>query len=211
MIRSSFLKTEPFTTGNHSPVISRPLLFHWRLESDFGLPRAVGTKRSMLAFTSAAMFPLGLLSRLMLVDQRNTHDEADPRQVIVEQHKFYNQDVPIIYQLLLIISTQVLGYAFAGLTRRFLVRPSAMIWPGTLMSTAMFSTMHKSVNKKANGWSISRYKFFVVVWAGAFLWYFVPGLLMPALSYFNVITWLAPKNVVISNLVRHSGPLFKLL
>ncbi|KAJ5162830.1 uncharacterized protein N7500_004660 [Penicillium coprophilum] len=97
-------------------------------------------------------------------------------------------------------ATDVLGYAFAGLTRRFLVRPSAMIWPGTLMSTAMFSTMHKSVNKKANGWSISRYKFFVVVWAGAFLWYFVPGLLMPALSYFNVITWLAPKNVVISNL-----------
>ncbi|EKV08503.1 hypothetical protein PDIG_58470 [Penicillium digitatum PHI26] len=120
--------------------------------------------------------------------------------VIVEQHKFYNQDVPIIYQLLLIVSTQVLGYAFAGLTRRFLVRPSAMIWPGTLMSTAMFSTMHKSVNKRANGWSISRYKFFVVVWGGAFLWYFVPGLLMPALSYFNVITWLAPKNVVISNL-----------
>ncbi|KAJ6001676.1 hypothetical protein N7522_006903 [Penicillium canescens] len=120
--------------------------------------------------------------------------------VLVEQHKFYNQDVPIMYQLLLIISTQVLGYAFAGLTRRFLVRPSAMIWPGTLMSTAMFSTMHKSVNKKANGWSISRYKFFIIVWAGAFLWYFVPGLLMPALSYFNVITWLAPKNVVVSNL-----------
>ncbi|KAJ5774660.1 Oligopeptide transporter OPT superfamily [Penicillium paradoxum] len=120
--------------------------------------------------------------------------------VIVEQHKFYKQDVPILYQLLLIISTQVLGYAFAGLTRRFLVRPSAMIWPGTLMSTAMFSTMHKSGNRKANGWSISRYKFFIVVWAGAFLWYFVPGLLMPALSYFNVITWFAPKNVVISNL-----------
>ncbi|KAJ5611450.1 hypothetical protein N7528_008555 [Penicillium herquei] len=120
--------------------------------------------------------------------------------VIVEQHKFYNQEVPILYQLLLIISTQVLGYAFAGLTRRFLVRPSAMIWPGTLMSTAMFSTMHKNANKKANGWSISRYKFFVVVWTGAFLWYFVPGLLMPALSYFNVITWFAPKNVVVSNL-----------
>lgn len=107
-----------------------------------------------------------------------------------------------MYQILLIISTQVLGYAFAGLTRRFLVRPSAMIWPGTLMSTAMFTTMHKTTNKKANGWSISRYKFFIVVWGGAFLWYFVPGLLMPALSYFNVITWFAPKSVVVSNLVR---------
>ncbi|KAH0844817.1 Glutathione transporter 1 [Fonsecaea pedrosoi] len=120
--------------------------------------------------------------------------------VIVEQHKFYKQDVPILYQLLLTISTQILGYAFAGLTRRYLVRPAAMIWPGTLMSTAMFSTMHKDENKPANGWTISRYRFFLYVWAAAFVWYFFPGLLMPALSYFNVVTWFAPKNVVVSNL-----------
>jgi OPT family oligopeptide transporter len=122
--------------------------------------------------------------------------------VIVEQHKFYKQDVPILYQLLLTISTQILGYAFAGLTRRFLVRPAPMIWPGTLMSTAMFTTMHKDENKPANGWMISRYKFFIYTWAAAFAWYFLPGLLFPALSYFNVITWFAPKNVVVSNLVR---------
>lgn len=121
--------------------------------------------------------------------------------VIVEQYKFYNQETPIMYQILLTISTQCLGYAFAGLTRRFLVRPAAMIWPGTLMSTAMFSAMHKNENKPADGWRVSRYKFFVYVWAGAFLWYFVPGLLVPALSYFNVITWFAPKSVVVANLV----------
>jgi OPT oligopeptide transporter protein len=120
--------------------------------------------------------------------------------VIVEQHKFYKQDVSIVYQLLLTISTQILGYAFAGLTRRFLVRPAAMIWPGTLMSTAMFTTMHKQENEPANGWKISRYRFFLYVWAGAFAWYFLPGLLFPALSYFNVITWFAPKNVVVANL-----------
>lgn len=122
--------------------------------------------------------------------------------VIVEQHKFYKQDVPILYQILLTISTQILGYAFAGLTRRFLVRPAAMIWPGTLMSTAMFTTMHKQENEPANGWTVSRYRFFVYVWAGAFAWYFLPGFLFPALSYFNVITWFAPKNVVVANLVR---------
>ena len=121
--------------------------------------------------------------------------------VIVEQHMFYKQDAPIIYQILLTISTQILGYAFAGLTRRYLVRPAAMIWPGTLMSTAMFTTMHKNENKSANGWTISRYKFFIFVWTAAFAWYFLPGLLMPALSYFNVITWFAPRNVVVSNLV----------
>jgi len=120
--------------------------------------------------------------------------------VIVEQTQFYKQDASIIYQLLLTLSTQILGYTFAGLTRRFLVRPSGMIWPGTLMSASMFTTLHKEENKEANGWHISRWKFFYVVWFSAFIFYFMPGLLIPALSFFNVVTWFAPDNVVVANL-----------
>lgn len=124
-------------------------------------------------------------------------------KVIVEQAKFYNQDVSIMYQLLLTVSTQILGYAFAGLTREFLVRPPSMIWPSTLMSTSMFTTMHKSENKIANGWNITRWKFFLSVFSGAVLWYFLPGLLFPALSYFSVVTWFAPNSVVLANLVGY--------
>jgi hypothetical protein len=120
--------------------------------------------------------------------------------VIIEQTHFYKQEVSITYQILLILSTQILGYTFAGLTRRFLVRPGGMIWPGTLMSAAMFTTLHKEENTIANGWRITRWKFFFVVWISAFLFYFLPGLLMPALSYFSVITWFAPKNVIVANL-----------
>ncbi|KAL8946262.1 MAG: hypothetical protein Q9222_007318 [Ikaeria aurantiellina] len=120
--------------------------------------------------------------------------------VIVEQVKFYKQDLSIVYQLALTISTQILGYSFAGLTRRYLVRPPSMIWPATLMSTAMFTTMHKSENKIADGWKISRWRFFLFVFFGAFAWYFLPGLLFPALSYFSVLTWFAPQNIVLANL-----------
>lgn len=66
-----------------------------------------------------------------------------------------------MYQILLTLSTQILGYTFAGLTRQWLVYPGSMIWPGTLMSTAMFTTLHGEENKVANGWRISRWKFFV--------------------------------------------------
>ncbi|KAL7950147.1 OPT superfamily oligopeptide transporter [Trichoderma barbatum] len=127
--------------------------------------------------------------------------------VIVEQTQFYNQEAPIAYQLLLTISTQILGYGFAGMARRFLVRPSGMVWPGTLMSAAMFSTLHKQENKPANGWTISRWKFFYIIWSCASVFYFLPGLLMPALSYFNVITWFAPKSVVLANLFGVSSGL----
>ncbi|KAL8698606.1 MAG: hypothetical protein Q9201_006475 [Fulgogasparrea decipioides] len=127
--------------------------------------------------------------------------------VIVEQTKFYKQDLSIFYQLALTVSTQILGYSFAGLTRRYLVRPSSMIWPSTLMSTAMFTTMHKSENRIADGWKITRWRFFLLVFFGAFAWYFLPGLLFPALSYFNVITWFAPQSVMLANLFGTSSGL----
>ncbi|KAJ9649732.1 hypothetical protein H2199_000511 [Coniosporium tulheliwenetii] len=127
--------------------------------------------------------------------------------VIVEQTKFYHQETSVIYQVLLTLSTQILGYAIAGMTRRFLVRPSGMIWPGTLISTSMFTTLHNDENHPANSWRISRSKFFLYVFCGSFAFYFIPGLLMPALSYFNVITWFAPKNVIIANLFGTSSGL----
>ncbi|KAL5114417.1 hypothetical protein ACEQ8H_007672 [Pleosporales sp. CAS-2024a] len=120
--------------------------------------------------------------------------------VIVEQVKFYKQDLGIMYQVLLVLSTQILGYSLAGLTRRYLVRPSGMIWPATLVSTSMFTALHQEVNKPANAWTISPRKFFGRVFMGSVAFYFLPGLLFPALSSFNVITWFAPRNVVVANL-----------
>ncbi|PFH58232.1 hypothetical protein XA68_13995 [Ophiocordyceps unilateralis] len=127
--------------------------------------------------------------------------------VIVEQTRFYKQEASIVYQLLLTVSTQILGYGFAGMARRFLVRPSGMIWPGTLMSAAMFSTLHRQDNKPADGWTISRWNFFYIVWGASFAFYFLPGLLFPALSYFNVLTWFAPDNVIVANLFGVSSGL----
>jgi hypothetical protein len=65
----------------------------------------------------------------------------------------------------------------------------------------MFSSLHKEENKPANGWTVSRFKFFNYVFMGSVAFYFLPGLLFPALSWFNVVTWFAPRNVVVANLV----------
>jgi hypothetical protein len=76
-----------------------------------------------------------------------------------------------------------------------------MVWPSTLVATAMFSNLHKDENKPADGWTISRFKFFLYVFLASTAFYFLPGLLIPALSYFSVITWMFPDNVVVANLV----------
>jgi hypothetical protein len=174
---------------------------------DSGLHKANGTRKSIAAYTSAVTCRLDSpLPRMCVFEQVTQRLRSlTSRQVIVEQVKFYHQDLGILYQILLVLSTQILGYSLAGLTRRYLVRPSGMIWPATLVSTAMFTALHQEVNKPANGWTISPRKFFGRVFMGGVVFYFLPGLLFPALSSFNVITWFAPRSVIVANLVRSAS------
>jgi OPT family small oligopeptide transporter len=122
-----------------------------------------------------------------------TASSAYATNILIAQTNFYNIDFGAGYQILLVWTTQSLGYGLAGLTRRFLVDPPQMIWPQTLISISMFDTLHSSslpsANLIANGWRITRYKFFLVVFAISFVWYWVPGFLFKGLSYFNFVLW----------------------
>ena len=71
------------------------------------------------------------------------------------------------FQILLGLATQFLGYGSAGLTRRFLVYPSAMIWPNGLAQIALNRALHNDNGRvEVPGWRISRYKFFMICFFG---------------------------------------------
>lgn len=123
--------------------------------------------------------------------------------ILIAQTNFYNQKLSAGYMILLVFSTQLLGYGAAGLTRRFIVYPASMIWPQTLVTTSLFNTLHTkegaALDKMvANGWTMSRYKFFGIVSIFSFVWYWLPGYLFKALSYFDFITWIWPHNTVVN-------------
>ncbi|KAG9314623.1 OPT oligopeptide transporter [Chiua virens] len=119
--------------------------------------------------------------------------------VVAAQRIFYNQTLNTAYELLLVLSTQLIGFSLGGLLRRFLVYPSSMIWPGALVNCALFNTLHRAYSKPDHR-HISRGKFFTIVVACSFLWYFVPGYLWTGLSVFNWVCWIAPNNVVVNTL-----------
>lgn len=120
--------------------------------------------------------------------------------ILQAQQGFFKQDLSFGYSFCLVLSTQMLGYGLAGLSRSFLVTPAACIWPKNLVSTVLFRTLHGSENEVANGWRVSRLGFFSYVFAGSFFYYFLPGFLFTALSTFTVICWLAPHNTVVNQL-----------
>ncbi|KAM7222824.1 putative isp4 protein [Rhypophila decipiens] len=123
--------------------------------------------------------------------------------VIVAQEKFYGQHFGWGFHLLFGITTLCTGYGLAGLARRFLVWPAAMIWPADLVNCTLFYTLHDhspSDPARTNGWSISRYRWFLIVFSGSFLWYWFPGYLFQGLAWFCWLTWIWPDSVIVNQI-----------
>jgi len=94
------------------------------------------------------------------------------------------------FEILLILATSLTGFGLAGLCRGLLVKPASMIWPQNLVSSTLLNTLHAEDEDRSTG--ISRYKFFIYVMTGTFLWTFLPGFLFVGLSFFSWMCWIAP-------------------
>lgn len=103
------------------------------------------------------------------------------------------------YQILIAISTNFLGYGLAGLTRRFLVYPSYCVWPATLVTVALNSALHNESNFPVPGplrkiFTMSRFKFFMLAFGAMFVYFWLPNWLVPVMTAFSWMTWIAPKH-----------------
>ncbi|KAI1353042.1 OPT oligopeptide transporter protein-domain-containing protein [Xylaria sp. FL0043] len=123
--------------------------------------------------------------------------------IILAQLVFYKQNFGILFQLLLVISTQSLGYGIAGIMRKFLVYPASMIWPNTLAAIALMNAMYETHHVKDPtiiGGNMSRYRWFGLITIASCVYYFIPGFLAQFLSVTAVATWLAPQNPIVNQL-----------
>lgn len=110
------------------------------------------------------------------------------------------------YTLTLTLASQFMGFGFAGLLRKFVVYPTKAMWP-TLMPTLALNRalLVPSKKEKINKWTISPYKFFFVVVAAAFVYFWFPSYLFQALSTFNWIAWIAPDNLNLNIITGSQG------
>lgn len=114
---------------------------------------------------------------------------------------------------MLVMSTQLIGFSIGGIARRFLVTPPSMIWPNTLVSCALFNTLHSQTYAGIGRHEgISRERYFVYAFVTSIVWYFVPGYLFSALSVFSWVCWIAPDNVKVNQMFGYrSGLGFSIL
>ena len=123
--------------------------------------------------------------------------------IVMRSSRFYDLHwVSWKFQLLLMLSTQCLGFGFAGIMRRVCVYPSKAIWPTILPTLSLNRTLggsEKIFEQPVNGWSLSRYSFFFAVFVGTFFYNWIPSVFFTALSTFNWPTWFAPTSIHLNN------------
>lgn len=115
--------------------------------------------------------------------------------VVVAEY-YYKLHLGFWFSMVLILATQMTGFGLAGLCRRFLVWPASMVWPQNLMTCTLLNTFHAEEDDSGG---ISRFRYFMFVFTGAFFFFILPGYLFQALSVFSWVCWISPNNVALND------------
>ncbi|KAF3332304.1 oligopeptide transporter 7 [Carex littledalei] len=118
--------------------------------------------------------------------------------VITAVRVFYKQHITFFVSLLVVLTTQVLGFGWAGIFRRYLVEPAAMWWPYNLVQVSLFRALHEKEERKKG--SLTRNQFFLVAFICSFAYYIFPGYLFQMLTSLSWICWLFPHSVLAQQL-----------
>ncbi|OJJ51693.1 hypothetical protein ASPZODRAFT_138766 [Penicilliopsis zonata CBS 506.65] len=120
--------------------------------------------------------------------------------VYVAFDKFLNIPVSVGYRFVFLLTTQALSFGIAGFFHRFLVEPAFCVWPAALPVCSLLHSFHDNFyqGQIANGWKISRMRFFWVVCGFGAAYQFLPGYLFTGLSTFAWVTWIVPNNVAVN-------------
>ncbi|KAL3373976.1 hypothetical protein AABB24_005774 [Solanum stoloniferum] len=111
---------------------------------------------------------------------------------------YYKRPLEFFPALLIMATTQMLGFGWAGIFRKLLVEPAEMWWPGSLVQVSLFRALHEKENR-AKG-STTRIQFFLIALVFSFAYYVFPGYLFQMLTSFSWLCWFAPKSIFVQQL-----------
>lgn len=111
---------------------------------------------------------------------------------------FYKKHISFFVSLIVVITTQVLGFGWAGIFRRYLVEPAAMWWPANLVQVSLFRALHEKEERPKGG--VTRTQFFLIAFICSFAYYVFPGYMFEMLTSLSWICWIFPTSVLAQQL-----------
>ncbi|XP_021855683.1 oligopeptide transporter 1-like [Spinacia oleracea] len=114
-------------------------------------------------------------------------------RIITIVKAFYKREMNPVAAILLALTTQLLGYGWAGLFRKYLVDSPYMWWPSNLVQVSLFRTLHENDVRIKGG--LTRLQFFLMVIGTSFAYYVIPGYLFPSIGCLSILCWLWKKSI----------------
>ncbi|KAM0059911.1 putative oligopeptide transporter, OPT superfamily [Helianthus debilis subsp. tardiflorus] len=107
---------------------------------------------------------------------------------------FYKQHMTFFVSLIVVLTTQVLGFGWAGIFRRYLVEPAEMWWPSNLVQVSLFRALHEQEKRPKGG--LTRTQFFLIAFICSFAYYIFPGYLFQMLTSLSWVCWIFPSSIM---------------
>ncbi|KAI9266013.1 OPT family small oligopeptide transporter [Sporodiniella umbellata] len=146
--------------------------------------------------------PFNLKEHVLIVVMANcSYSTAYAIDIITIQRIYYKQNMGWGGNILLVWTTQLIGFGMAGALRNFLVYPASMVWPTNLATISLLRSLHK-VDENWTG--PSRYKMFLIMFGSMWVYQWVPSYFWPIIGAFSWVCWINPNNRVLSQVTSVS-------
>ncbi|KAG2682626.1 hypothetical protein I3760_11G199900 [Carya illinoinensis] len=108
--------------------------------------------------------------------------------ILTSLKAFYRREISTAAAFLLAVTTQMLGYGWAGMFRKYLVDSPYMWWPANLVQVSLFRAFHEKEKRPKGGHT--RLQYFFLVFVSSFAYYLVPSYLFPSISALSFVCWI---------------------
>ncbi|KAJ1561110.1 hypothetical protein HK405_004891 [Cladochytrium tenue] len=113
---------------------------------------------------------------LIVITASTASSSALATELIAVENLYYNKDLGYVVSVLLILSSQLIGYGIAGVFRNLLVYPTHSYYPSSLSNVSLFNTLHHSKH-----FTNDMLRFFGIVFVIIFFWEWIPEFVAPTL------------------------------
>lgn len=110
---------------------------------------------------------------------------------------YFHTTLSATSSIILLLTTQCIGFGLAGMVHNLLVSPPAMYWPSTLVTVQLFTTLYPTTTSPSGSASAAeraqarqtakRLRIFLILFLAVFSYQFLPFLLFPTLTSISVL------------------------
>ncbi|KAL1820061.1 hypothetical protein ACET3Z_014930 [Daucus carota] len=188
-------RTQPLAISSISAMIAVVPIGHFMARV---LPEKVYFEGTKWAFTMNSG-PFNVKEHVLITIFANSGaGSVYATHVLTAVKLLYKRKLGFFPAFVLMVTTQVLGYGWAGIFRKFLVEPASMWWPVSLVKVSLFRALHEKEKRPKGG--MTRTQSFLICLICGFVYYLFPGYFFQLLTTVSWVCWLAPKSVFIQQL-----------